>query len=108
MEKFTLKDFRVGMVLTTKNGSKYVVVADDNGHHDVIRLNGDKPGNSNGLEINNAGSLAVCGGMAPSDYNGRKITIETYADVICLGNKKKYIPKTEHRNPYEEGVDILS
>ena len=42
----------------------------------------------------------------PSGYTGKGIKIDVYAGVICLGNKKKYIPKTEHRNPYKEGEDI--
>lgn len=63
-------DLRVGMVVTTKNGSMYVVVADDNGHHDVIRLNGNKPGCSNGIEVGN-NRLAICGGKAGD--NGRVV-----------------------------------
>ena len=49
---------KVGMVLTVKNGDRYVVVADDNGHHDVISL---VTGLSNGLEVR-TDKIAVCGG----------------------------------------------
>lgn len=63
-------DLQFGMVLTTKNGSKYVVIADENLHHSVIRLNGDKPGNHNELEVGN-GKIAVRGGK-PGD-NGREV-----------------------------------
>ena len=79
MKFMTNNDLRVGMVLTTKNGSKYTVIADDNGHHDVIRLNGDKPGTSNGIEVGN-NRLAVCGGKA--NDNGRVIVkVEEFSGV---------------------------
>ena len=54
----TNNSLRVGMVLTCKNDNKYVVVADDNGHHDVINL---ANGLSNGIEVG-TGKIAVCGG----------------------------------------------
>ena len=44
----TNNDLKVAMILTVKNGDKYVVVADDNGHHDVINL---MNGKSNGIEV---------------------------------------------------------
>lgn len=100
MEKFTLKDFRVAMVLTTRNGSKYAVVADDNGHHDVIRLNGDKPGNSNGLEINNAGRLAVCGGK--NGDNGREIIKIEEFDAIPTRNRLSEALKFLTGRPFTE------
>lgn len=53
---------KVGMVLTVKNGDKYVVVADDNGHHDVISL---VNGKSAGIEIG-TGKIAVAGGLRGS------------------------------------------
>lgn len=49
---------QVGMVLTVRNGDRYAVVADDNGHHDVISL---VTGCSNGIEVG-TGRVAVCGG----------------------------------------------
>ena len=100
MDKFTLKDFRVAMVLTTKDGSKYVVVADDNGHHDVIRLNGDKPGNSNGLEINNAGFLAVCGGK--NGDNGREIIKIEEFDAVPTRNRLSEALKFITGRPFTE------
>ena len=100
MEKFTLKDFRVAMVVTTRNGSKYVIVADDNGHHDAIRLNGDKPGNSNGLEINNAGSLAVCGGK--NGDNGREIVKIEEFDAVPTRNRLSEALKFITGRPFTE------
>lgn len=71
MKKITCNnDLQFGMVLTTKNGSKYVVVADENLHHSVIRLDGNKPGNHNELEVGN-GKIAVRGGKVGD--NGREV-----------------------------------
>lgn len=58
----TNNDLKVAMILTVKNGDKYVVVADDNGHHDVINL---MNGKSNGIEVG-TDKLAVCGGTKGS------------------------------------------
>lgn len=57
MAIMTNNDLRVGMVLTVKNGDKYVVIADDHGHHDVINLTNGK---SNGIEVG-TGKIAVVG-----------------------------------------------
>ena len=58
----TNNDLKVAMILTVKNGDKYVVVADDNGHHDVINL---MNGKSNGIEVG-TDKIAVCGGTKGS------------------------------------------
>lgn len=65
---------KVGMVLTVKNGDRYTVVADDNGHHDVISL---VTGCSNGIEVG-TGRVAVCGGK-----NGNRdvVKIEQFKGV---------------------------
>ena len=85
-------------------GKAYV----DNPSLVVLRNDGGDFYNSNPRHTHFEGESLMCNGMVPDDCHGRRVTIETYADVICLGNKKKYIPKTEHRNPYAEGEDILS
>lgn len=72
--KTVIKDnnsLRCGMVLTCQNGSKYVVVCDDNGHHDVISLTGDRP-YSNGIEVG-TGKIAVCGGTSKGSRDVVKI-----------------------------------
>lgn len=54
----TNNDLSVGMVVVVKNGDQYVVVADDNGSHDVINLS---TGKSTGIEVG-TGKIAVAGG----------------------------------------------
>lgn len=71
----TNNDLSVGMILTCKNGNKYVVVADDNGSRDVINLTTAK---SNGIEVG-TGRIAVCGG---NSKDGREvIKIEEFTGV---------------------------
>lgn len=97
-------DVKVGMILTTKNGSKYVVVADDNGHHDVIRLNGNKPGNSNGLEIGN-GRFAVCGGKAGED--GRVVVKVEEFDAVPTRNRLSEALKMLTGRPFTERLTTV-
>lgn len=80
MNVFTNNDLRVGMVLTCKNGNRYAVIADDNGHHDVINVTaGSKNcGCSNGVEVG-TGRLAVCGGN--SDGGRDVVKIQEFAAV---------------------------
>lgn len=71
---------KVGMVLTVKNGDKYVVVADDAGHHDVINL---MNGKSNGIEVG-TGKIAVCG----STKGSRDVVkIEEFTDAVPTRNR---------------------
>lgn len=72
-------DLCVGMVLTVRNGNRYVVVADDNGHHDVINL---ENGKSNGIEVG-TGKIAVCGG---NNGNRDVVKIEEF-DAIPTRNR---------------------
>lgn len=70
----TNDDIKVAMILTVKNGDKYLAVADDNGHKDVINL---MNGKSNGIEVGTH-KIAVCGGT-----NGSRdvVKIEEFAAV---------------------------
>lgn len=73
-------DLRVGDVLTVRNGTKYAVVADDNGHHDVINLT---DGKSNGIEVGTE-RLAVCGS---NGKNGREVVSVHRFDAVPARNR---------------------
>ena len=92
----TNNDLAVGMILTCRNGDKYVVVADDNGHHDVIALNKDKPF-SNGIEVG-TGKLAVVGG---NSKGGRDIVLVQEFEKI---GDNKAVPT---RNRLSEALKML-
>ena len=102
MKNFTNNDVRVGQILTTKNGSKYVVVADDNGHHDVINVTpGGKPV-SNGVEVA-SGRMAVCGGK-----NGSRDVVMVEEFVACpTRNRLSEALKTLTGHPYTEKLAVI-
>lgn len=91
----TNNDLRVGMVLTTKSGSNYVVVADDNGHHDVINLG---TGKSNGIEVG-TGRIAVTGGNTVGSRN--VVKIEEF-DAIPTRNRLSEALKIMTGKPFTE------
>ena len=74
-------DLEVGMILTTRNGNKYVLVADDFGDLDVINLS---TACSNGFVYDDDGSkFYVCGGKD----GGRDVVKVEAFDAIPTRNR---------------------
>lgn len=96
MKNFYDGDLNVGMILTTRNGSKYVIVADDVGDLDVINL-----------------STACSNGFTYDDYDrvfavddGKKgsrdvVKVEEFSAVPCR-NRLSEALKTLIGKPYTE------
>lgn len=89
-------DLEVGMILTTRNGNKYVLVADDFGDLDVINLS---TACSNGYVYNERkGVFAVEGGK---DGSRDVVKVETF-DAIPTRNRLSEALKTLIGKPYTE------
>lgn len=86
----TNNDLRVGMVLTCANGKKYVVVADDNGHHDVISIS--THAYSNGSEVG-TDKIAVVGGINGSRDVVKIEEFDTLPTRNRLSEALKFITK---------------
>ena len=89
-------DLEVGMILTTRNGNKYVLVADDFGDLDVINLS---TACSNGFVYDDDGrKFYVCGGK-----NGGRDVVKVEAfDAIPTRNRLSEALKTLIGKPYTE------
>lgn len=89
-------DLEVGMILTTRNGNKYVLVADDFGDLDVINLS---TACSNGFVYDDDGrKFYVCGGKD----GGRDVVKVEAFDAIPTRNRLSEALKTLIGNPYTE------
>lgn len=89
-------DLNVGMILTTRNGGKYVIVADDFGDLDVINLS---TACSNGFEYDDNGrKFAVCGGK---DGNRDVVKVQEF-NAIPARNRLSEALKTLIGKPYTE------
>lgn len=89
-------DLEVGMILTTRNGNKYVLVADDFGDLDVINLS---TACSNGyIYDGNKGVFAVEGGKD----GGRDVVKVEAFDAIPTRNRLSEALKTLIGKPYTE------
>ena len=89
-------DLEVGMILTTRNGNKYVLVADDFGDLDVINLS---TACSNGFVYDDDGrKFYVCGGK---DGGGDVVKVEAF-DAIPTRNRLSEALKTLIGKPYTE------
>lgn len=102
MATFTNNDLKVGDIVTVRNGDLYTVVADDNGHHDVIKLTGGKP-LSNGIEVG-SGRLAVTGG---NKKNGRDIVKVQRFDAMPARNRLSEALKTLTGHAYTEVLTVV-
>ena len=89
-------DLEVGMILTTRNGNKYVLVADDFGDLDVINLS---TACSNGYVFDEReGVFAVEGGK-----NGSRDVVKVEAfEAIPTRNRLSEALKTLIGKPYTE------
>ena len=89
-------DLEVGMILTTRNGNKYVLVADDFGDLDVINLS---TACSNGYVYDgNKGVFAVGGGK---DGSRDVVKVEAF-EAIPTRNRLSEALKTLIGKPYTE------
>lgn len=89
-------DLEVGMILTTRNGNKYVLVADDFGDLDVINLS---TACSNGFVYDDDGrKFYVCGGKD----GGRDVVRVEAFDAIPTRNRLSEALKTLIGKPYTE------
>lgn len=89
-------DLEVGMILTTRNGNKYVLVADDFGDLDVINLS---TACSNGYVYDGRkGVFAVEGGK---DGSRDVVKVEAF-DAIPTRNRLSEALKTLIGKPYTE------
>ena len=89
-------DLEVGMILTTRNGSKYVLVADDFGDLDVINRS---TACSNGFVYDDDGrKFYVCGGKD----GGRDVVKVEAFDAIPTRNRLSEALKTLIGKPYTE------
>ena len=89
-------DLKVGMILTTRNGSKYVLVADDFGDLDVINLS---TGCSNGYVYDERkGVFAVEGG---TDGSRDVVKVEAF-EAIPTRKRLSEALKTLIGKPYTE------
>lgn len=89
-------DLEVGMILTTRNGSKYVLVADDYGDLDVINLS---TACSNGYVYDERnGVFAVEGGK---DGSRDVVKVESF-DAVPTRNRLSEALKTLIGKPYTE------
>ena len=89
-------DLEVGMILTTRNGSKYVLVADDFGDLDVINLS---TACSNGYVYNERkGVVAVEGGK---DGSRDVVKVESF-EAVPTRNRLSEALKTLIGKPYTE------
>lgn len=89
-------DLEVGMILTTRNGNKYVLVADDFGDLDVINLS---TACSNGFVYDDDGrKFYVCGGKD----GGRDVVKVEAFDAIPTRNRLSEALKTLIGKPYTE------
>lgn len=89
-------DLEVGMILTTRNGNKYVLVADDFGDLDVINLS---TACSNGFVYDDDNrKFYVCGGKD----DGRDVVKVEAFDAIPTRNRLSEALKTLIGKPYTE------
>ena len=89
-------DLEVGMILTTRNGNKYVLVADDFGDLDVINLS---TACSNEFVYDDDGrKFYVCGGKD----GGRDVVKVEAFDAIPTRNRLSEALKTLIGKPYTE------
>ena len=89
-------DLEVGLILTTRNGNKYVLVADDFGDLDVINLS---TACSNGFVYDDDGrKFYVCGGKD----GGRDVVKVEAFDAIPTRNRLSEALKTLIGKPYTE------
>ena len=89
-------DLEVGMILTTRNGNKYVLVADDFGDLDVINLS---TACSNGYVYNERkGVFAVEGGK---DGSRDVVKVESF-EAVPTRNRLSEALKTLIGKPYTE------
>ena len=89
-------DLEVGMILTTRNGNKYVLVADDFGDLDGINLS---TACSNGFVYDDDGrKFYVCGGKD----GGRDVVKVEAFDAIPTRNRLSEALKTLIGKPYTE------
>lgn len=89
-------DLEVGMILTTRNGNKYVLVADDFGDLDVINLS---TACSNGFVYDDDGrKFYVCGGKD----GGRDVVKVEAFDAIPTRNRLSEALKILIGKPYTE------
>jgi hypothetical protein len=89
-------DLEVGMILTTRNGNKYVLVADDFGDLDVINLS---TACSNWFVYDDDGrKFYVCGGKD----GGRDVVKVEAFDAIPTRNRLSEALKTLIGKPYTE------
>lgn len=89
-------DLEVGMILTTRNGNKYVLVADDFGDLDVINLS---TACSNGFVYDDDGrKFYVCGGKD----GGRDVVKVEAFDAIPTRNRLSEALKALIGKPYTE------
>ena len=89
-------DLEVGMILTTRNGNKYVLVADDFGDLDVINLS---TACSNGFVYDDDGrKFYVCGGKD----GGRDVVKVEAFDAIPTRNRLSEAVKALIGKPYTE------
>ena len=89
-------DLEVGMILTTRNGNKYVLAADDFGDLDVINLS---TACSNGFVYDDDGrKFYVCGGKD----GGRDVVKVEAFDAIPTRNRLSEALKTLIGKPYTE------
>lgn len=89
-------DLEVGMILTTRNGSKYVLVADDFGDLDVINLS---TACSNGYVFDEReGVFAVEGGK---DGSRDVVKVESF-EAVPTRNRLSEALKTLIGKPYTE------
>lgn len=96
MKNFYDGDLNVGMILTTRNGSKYVIVADDVGDLDVINLS---TACSNGFTYDDYDHIfAVDGGKKG---NRDVVKVEEFSAVPCR-NRLSEALKTLIGKPYTE------
>lgn len=94
-------DLNVGMILTTRNGNKYVIVADDFGDLDVINL---ATACSNGFTYNDDdGVFAVDGGK---DGSRDVVKVQEF-DAIPARNRLSEALKTLIGKPYTEHLDTV-
>ena len=94
-------DLNVGMILTTRNGNKYVIVADDIGDLDVINLS---TACSNGFTYDEYdGVFAVDGGK---DGSRDVVKVQEF-DAVPARNRLSEALKTLIGKPYTEHLDTV-
>ena len=101
MKKFFNGELEVGMILTTRNGSKYVIVADDFGDLDVINLS---TACSNGFEYDyDDKKFCVDGGK---DGSRDVVMVQSFA-AVPTRNRLSEALKTLIGKPYTEKLVTL-